>query len=335
MVGNEKLTAVYDQYELQITKTIRTRGAILCETEEGVKLLKEFKGSLGRLEMEDRVLNGLSEEGISTDTYVKNKNGQILTLDSDGTGYVMKNWFDGRECDVKNVQEVLAAVKSLARLHKGLLRISSKIAENGIQEEEPDLQEELFHHQTELKRARSFVRNRRKKSEFEYAILKHFEHFYTQGESALELLQKSDYEQRKKEAREKGILCHGNYNQHNIIVSMRRMSIVNFEHMNHNFQIMDFYLFLRKIMEKCNWERRLGFSMMEEYERERKLEEGERVILFAMLSYPEKFWKIVNHYYNGKKAWISQKDVDKLTNVIRQEEEKQSFLSEMRSKQKD
>ena len=88
-------------------------------------------------------------------------------------------------------------------------------------------------------------------------------------------------------------------------------------------------------MEKCNWERRLGFSMMEEYERERKLEEGERVILFAMLSYPEKFWKIVNHYYNGNKAWISQKDVDKLANVIHQEEEKQQFLSEMRAKQKD
>ncbi len=335
IVGNEKLTAVYDQYEWKITKSIRTRGAILCETEEGVKLLKEFRGSLGRLELEDKVLNLLSEEGISTDTYVRNKNGQILTLDSDGTGYVLKNWFDGRECDVKNAQEILAAVRSLARLHKGLLRISSKITRDVSQEEEPDLREELFHHQKELKRARSFVRNRRKKSEFEYAILKDFEHFYMQGENALELLQKSDYERRKKEAKEKGIFCHGNYNQHNIMVSMRRMSIVNFEHMNHNFQVMDFYLFLRKIMEKCNWERHLGFAMLEEYERERKLEEGERAILFAMLSYPEKFWKIVNHYYNGNKAWISQKDVDKLTNVIHQEEEKQQFLSEMRGKQKE
>ncbi len=334
-MGNEKLTAVYEQYDLPVTKSIRTRGAILCETEEGLKLLKEFRGSLGRLQFEDQVLQYLSEEGISTDTYVKNKNGQILTLDSDGTGYILKNWFDGRECDVKNGQEILAAVRSLAKLHKGLLRISSKIAGNWPQEEEPDLREELIHHQKELKRARSFVRGRRKKSEFEYAILKHFEHFYIQGENALDLLKKSDYEQRKKEAKEKGILCHGNYNQHNIMVSMRKMSIVNFEHMNHNFQIMDFYLFLRKVMEKCNWERRLGFSMMEEYERERKLEEGERAILFAMLSYPEKFWKIVNHYYNGNKAWISQKDVDKLTNVIRQEEEKQQFLLEMQVKQKD
>lgn len=333
-MGNEKLTTVYEQYELQITKTSRTRGAILCETESGIKLLKEFRGSLGRLELEDKVLNGLSAEGISTDTYIKNQNGQILTMDSDGTGYVLKNWFDGRECEVKNSQEVLAAVRSLARLHKGLIRISSQIAGSWPQEEEDDLREELFHHQKELKRARSFVRNRRKKNEFEYAILKHFEHFYVQGENALNLLQKSDYEQRKKEAREKGILCHGNYNQHNIIVSMRRMSIVNFEHMDYNLQIMDFYLFLRKIMEKYNWERRLGFAMMEEYERERKLEEGEREILFAMLSYPEKFWKIVNHYYNGNKAWISQKDVEKLTNVIRQEEEKQHFLSEMQAKQR-
>jgi len=333
-VGNEKLTVVYDQYELQITKSIRIRGAILCETESGIKLLKEFKGSLGRLELEDKVLNCLAEQGISTDTYFRNRNGQILTMDSDGTGYVLKNWFDGRECDVKNTQEILAAVRSLARLHKGLICISPKITESGQQEEEPDLKEELIHHQTELKRARSFIRSRRKKNEFEYAILKHFDHFYMQGENALDLLEKSDYEHRKREVREKEIFCHGNYNQHNIMVSMRKMSIVNFEHMNHSFQVMDFYLFLRKIMEKYNWERRLGFLMMEEYERERKLEEGERAILFAMLSYPEKFWKIVNHYYNGNKAWISQKDVDKLTNVILQEEEKQRFLSEMQEKQR-
>lgn len=333
-MGNEKLSAVYEQYEQQITRTVRTRGAILCETAEGWKLLKEFRGSFSRLEMEAEVLNHLSKENISTDSYLRNKDGQILTVDTDGTAYVMKNWFDGRECDVKNPQEILAAVRSLAKLHNGFIHITPQITNHVACEETIDLREELFHHQKELKRARSFVRGRRKKNEFEYAILKHFDYFYMQGENAFNLLQKSDYEQRKKEAREKGIFCHGNYNQHNIIVSMRKMSIVNFERSNCNLQVMDFYLFLRKIMEKQNWDKKLGFSMLEEYEWERELENGEFEILFAMLSYPEKFWKIVNHYYNGKKSWISQKDVDKLNNVIRQEEEKQRFLSEMKKKQR-
>lgn len=331
-MGNDKLTAVYEQYNQQISKTLRTRGAILCETEEGVKLLKEYKGSLKRLELEDKILNYLSENGVSTDTYVKNKTNQVLTLDTDGTGYVMKNWFDGRECDVKNSQEVLAAVRSLAKLHRVLRKFPGGLEDSIPSDLTPNLKQELTSHQTELKRARNFIRNRRQKNEFEYAILKQFQYFYEQGVLALEFLDASDYEEEKQEAVLKGILCHGNYNQHSIMICSRRMSIVNFEHMNTNLQIMDLYLFFRKMMEKYNWERRIGFSMLEEYERERSLSPGEKKIFYAMLSYPEKYWKIVNHYYNSNKAWISQKDIEKLQNIIHQEEEKQHFLSELSTK---
>lgn len=33
-----------------------------------------------------------------------------------------------------------------------------------------------------------------------------------------------------------------------------------------------------------------------------------------MLSYPEKFWKIINYYYNSNKAWYSEKT--RKTNTI-------------------
>ncbi len=48
--------------------------------------------------------------------------------------------------------------------------------------------------------------------------------------------------------------------------------------------------------------------------------------LYYRFAYPEKFWKIVNFYYNSGKAWIPGRNREKLENLLRQEEEKKAFL---------
>ena len=52
----------------------------------------------------------------------------------------------------------------------------------------------------------------------------------------------------------------------------------------------------------------------------------EKYQLYYRLSYPEKFWKIVNFYYNSPKVWIPGKNMEKLKKIWIQEEEKQTFL---------
>ena len=38
-----------EQYSLTVLSTVRTRGALLCRTEEGLFILKEFKGTEKKL----------------------------------------------------------------------------------------------------------------------------------------------------------------------------------------------------------------------------------------------------------------------------------------------
>ena len=49
-------------------------------------------------------------------------------------------------------------------------------------------------------------------------------------------------------------------------------------------------------------------------------------LLRIMLSYPEKFWKVTNKYYNSNKAWISDKNMEKLKMVKEQADVKQKFV---------
>ena len=69
--------------------------------------------------------------------------------------------------------------------------------------------------------------------------------------------------------------------------------------------------------------------MLEAYEEVRPLDVLSRIDLYYRLAYPEKFWKIVNFYYNSGKAWIPGRNQEKLEKLVSQEKEKQHFLEEV------
>ena len=93
--------------------------------------------------------------------------------------------------------------------------------------------------------------------------------------------------------------------------------------------IKDVYLFMRKLLEKNNWNVDLGRELLHAYNEERTLQEEELLQLKYRLYYPEKFWKIVNFYYNSPKSWISAKNGEKLTKLLEQEEVKNTLMQTM------
>lgn len=105
--------------------------------------------------------------------------------------------------------------------------------------------------------------------------------------------------------------------------------VVNFEKCLPDSPVRDLYLLLRKLLEKSNWSVSLGSSLLEAYEEVRPLDVLSRIDLYYRLAYPEKFWKIVNFYYNSGKAWIPGRNQEKLEKLVSQEKEKQHFLEEV------
>jgi len=123
--------------------------------------------------------------------------------------------------------------------------------------------------------------------------------------------------------------CHGDYQYHNILQGMNGWFVVNFEKCLCDDPVRDLYLLLRKLLEKSNWSVALGEELLAAYEKERSISAKSWIDLYYRLAYPEKFWKIVNFYYNSGKAWIPGKNQEKLERVIAQEKEKQRFLDEI------
>lgn len=95
-------------------------------------------------------------------------------------------------------------------------------------------------------------------------------------------------------------------------------------------QVTDLYDWIRKTMEKNSWNSDMGISIVTAYINSREMETGELEMLYALLMYPEKYWKLVNFYYNGKKTWISEKNYEKLEKIRNQESDRQKFIAKIK-----
>ena len=124
--------------------------------------------------------------------------------------------------------------------------------------------------------------------------------------------------------------CHGDYQYHNLLLDGNDMCVINFEKCMCDSQVRDLYLFLRKLLEKNNWSVAFGDMLLAAYQKKRTLSREELEQLYYRLAYPEKFWKIVNFYYNAGKAWIPGRNMEKFDKLLRQEKEKQNFLRTLR-----
>ncbi len=313
---NEKGLDVLQQYELDIIRTSRVRGAVLCETRQGCRLLKEYKGTEARLSQVQETLTALEAcAPVAVDRVIANREGQLLSLDAEQTPYVVKEWNGGRECDLTNEAEVLRGVRLLALLHGGLRQLSGDSYKEG-----DSLLEGYARHTAELRRARSFVHKVRHKSEFELCMMRSFSMFFEQAQEAERLLKQQE------QTRCANRLCHGEYSHHHILYDGEFAMVTDFMGMTRGTQASDLYYFMRKAMEKQGFCCRTGKRMLEEYDRHLRLTPYDRQYLYIRFLYPEKYWKQINFYYNSNKAWIPARNTEKLKILEEQEPERKKFL---------
>lgn len=318
---------VLERYDIDVTDTRKVRDAVLCESREGLFLIKELRFSEKRLRLLDRVLEHLRQGGYENiDWILKTKEEELFCTAEDGTKYFLKRWFSGKECDIHREKDVLSAVENLSKLHLAL-RGFEECGEDGISvSPSEDLRQEYFRHNREMKKVRSFMRDKVDKGDFELTFLKHFDSMYETAEATLKRLEESDYGELREGSCQTRSLIHGDYNYHNILMTYAGFATTNFEHVRRDVQITDFYYFLRKVMEKNQWDVALGYKMLDCYQRHIPFKKGELEYISICLTYPEKFWKAANSYHRSRKIWIPAKNLEKLEMVIKQSEQKKQFL---------
>lgn len=174
-----------------------------------------------------------------------------------------------------------------------------------------------------MKKVRKFLREKSQKTDFEIYLMKHYDYFM---DIALQITGELSYYAYEEDSFSASVVCHGDYQYHNIIQTEEGSVLVNFEKCIRDYPVRDLYLFMRKLLEKNNWSQPLGDMLLSGYNEVKPLSERDYRQLYFRFAYPEKFWKIVNFYYNSGKAWIPGRNMEKTEKLFAQEREKQLFL---------
>jgi len=115
-----------------------------------------------------------------------------------------------------------------------------------------------------------------------------------------------------------------------ILMNDDSIATTNFEKVCVGVQMTDLYCFVRKVMEKNNWNISFGKLIVDEYNKVNPLSKDQMNILYVLLLYPEKFWKITNFYYNARKSWVPRRNIQKLQSLSEQSKDKNIFLENLK-----
>ena len=111
--------SILEKYDLEASAASRGRGALICQTGQGLVLIREYYGSTRKLEYQAKLLEKISgQKEIHVDTLKRNKEENYITVDKENIPYLVKNWYDGKECDTQSRKDIMRSVKALASLHK-------------------------------------------------------------------------------------------------------------------------------------------------------------------------------------------------------------------------
>ncbi len=322
---SDKMAEVYDTYDMEIYQTARGRGATILKTDKGIFQLKALDSGESRLKAEYQFKEKLFEmEFENIDRCVMNTQEELVTYDRYGNPFVMRRFFEGKECNYQSIDDILLAVENLAKLHIACRQVFN-VTEGDVHIRSCG---DFRKRNTELKRVRNFIGRQSPKKSFEDMYVRTYDYFFEQAVQCEKKLSNDMNEEMKSHLG----YCHGMYNQHSVLIwqgddGNNHVATINFDKFYVGNQLNDLYHFSRKMVEKNNYSFDVLCRILRKYGEICPLSETDIEYIYNLYCYPEKFYKLSNQYINGPKNWISPKMSEKLEKMIQDESDKKRLLN--------
>lgn len=312
---NEKI--LWEGYGLRFRGGTRTRAGLICRTDMGLRELKKPRGNTESLYLAFRVKahlwsNGFRQIGRMYET----AEGEPFYR-QDGVLYILEEPLPAEVLAEDSTAAFVRGAEVLGRMHA---------AAKGLSDEKEKWDRERLTALYERRRGELAKIRRRNEKQHHYdpidlLLIDHYDQYMAQSAQAGELLQKGGYGAAVERAAAKGAFCHTIYKSEALRVhGDGRLFVGNFDKCSRELPLADLAFYLRRYFKKTAGNADGVWQMLERYGRACPLSEGDLQILQGMLLYPEKFLRLVNEYYNRRRACVSPAMQERLAAAVREEE---------------
>lgn len=341
-MDTDNILIIDEAYCLKTINHIQTRDGIIFSTKSPFAetyILKPIQEDTERKLFLYLVHTFLYQNGFTNIDKILLTNQNSLTIEIDEQQYILCKVQKGRQCSVENIQDIKFAAKTLADMHNCSVGFTTEIAEkiaSAVQTERkvPYIKfelgglQDLFEHRTrELARLKKVAIRRKNIFDYEYVAIA--DKYCNMANETCVALRESKYSKLCREYAKNGIICHKEYSPHNIILlNETDAAIINFDKASIDLPLFDIANLIKRYMKKNGWDASKGLEIINEYNKTRNISNDELNIIKIMLAFPQKLWRIVNKYYNSRRAWCEKSCLLKLSEIKKESEEIEKFLKD-------
>ncbi|WP_405728726.1 hypothetical protein [Anaerotignum sp.] len=312
---NEKI--LWEGYGLRFRGGMRTRTGLICRTDQGLRELKKPRGSAESLRLAFDVKEQLQKNGFHTiSRFYPALDGEPFYR-YDGVLYALEDVMPGEALAEESAAAFVRGAETLGRMHRAAVGLHSDAA-HWDRERLPGL---YARRRAELAKIRRRNDRRGNYDAIDLLLLRQYDRLMGQVREAEELLQEGGYGEVLDKAAETGAFCHNAYKGEALRVSEKgEIFVGSFDKCSSELPLADLAYYLRRYFKKTEGTAAGVAAMLESYGKYMPLSADDLTILQGMLVYPEKFLRLVNEYYNRRRACVSPAMQERLAAAAREEE---------------
>ena len=259
-----------------------------------------------------------------TDRYIISQDGLPYTV-LDNQIYILISKINGTEALFENMHDTAKAAVALASMHRASVGASYDFDAYPFSIRDLGKLPDIFKHRTnELKKFRKMAA--KGKSFFDYEYVKLAGAFIEDGERTIAEIQNSKYNEMVEQTLKLQILCHHDFTSHNVIFNDGNTYLTGFDNCCVEIKEYDIANFIRRKMRRTGWALPDAKNIIDNYRSVFALSDCELEVLKIILRFPQKFWRIVNKYYNSRRSWCERSCLDKIHEVVTEKETLDGFL---------
>lgn len=325
------------EWGLTVKKLAPVRSAWKVEAEEGVFALKKSRSQPERLQLLPAAQQHLLDQGFSTFARLVPTRGGRWLVEVEGNAYLLTTWVYGDEPSYYRQRDLLAVSRALGRFH----RYSGTFPAERVGWGKDKLGKwprKLRKKAEELEQLLARARQEGTRDLFSIILLTRQEWLTAMAREAVAALERSCYRELVAAYQKQGLapLCHGDTAMRNFLLrlngGMTEVWLIDFDSLAVDLPVIDLWRLLRRSLRRNHWSAPLTFAMLRHYHQERRLSQEEVEVLTALLTFPEKEWRLARAYYR-EQAQLTPRDkcqwAGELLDLVAGHEDKEALLQQL------
>jgi len=307
---------LWEGYGLHFYSGTRTRTGLVCKTDKGLRELKKARERINSIRYAHDVKECLYQNGFTAISRFYNTMDGQPCFAKDGTLYILEELLPSTSLEEDGKESFVRGAETLGKMHTCAKGLESRF----IHWDKERLPMQFSKRRVELAKIKRRIQRQSGYDAIDLLVIDNYDTYMEQTIQAEELLQKAQYPAIAAKAEEEGAFCHHRYKGENLrIGDDGRLFVGGFEGCKSDIPLLDLAAYLKRYMKKTNGDKEGVVHMLEAYQKNNPLEESEKVLLQALVIYPEKFLRLINEYYNKRRACVSPAMQERLALAVEEE----------------